>query len=61
MKYGEAKKLRVNDEVTDKATGEVVRVTNVVFDKPALKRPTVFIEAVDQEGHWQEYMHTEVA
>ena len=69
MKFNEAKKLKFNDRITDKETGEVVRVirTKVVdrnrlaeFDFISLKRPTVFIETRDKLGLWHEYMHTEV-
>lgn len=67
MKFAQAKKLHLEDEVTDKETGEVVRVilTKVIDRKRLaefkLKRPTVFIETVSTSGAWQEYMHSEVS
>jgi hypothetical protein len=62
MRFAQAKKLHNEDEVTDKATGAVVRVLKTkVIDDGTLKRPTVFIETSDSLGLWHEYMHTEVS
>lgn len=67
MNFRQATKLQLEDSVTDKETGEVVRIilTKVIDRKRALafklKRPTVFIQTVNANGGWQEFMHTEVS
>jgi hypothetical protein len=58
MTFRKAKMLKRYDRVIDKSDLQVMVVRKIKIVQ--LKRPTVFIEAENFIGRWQEYMHTEV-
>ncbi len=60
MKFRHAKKLHCGDEVTVKRTGEVVKVVNTM-ELEGCTHPTMHLQTVSEDNHYNEYVHTQVS